>query len=157
MPYFQAQTPRHTSQGIDDMKGIHVAFDATVEQQGELRKSAKTGREWLSVAVTVATTEQETESVAISAFFGEIDVVAPLLMAGVEVYIEGKIRLQRWQDEAGNMRPRLVVAASKIEPKGLIGERRPKKPRTAKPEAAKPEAATPNIKEPAPFSDPLPF
>ena len=73
------------------------------------------------------------------------------LVKGTQAYVEGKIKLRRWQDQAGNPCAGLSVSAAVIQPLGLIGERRPKKPKAERKKPAE------NINAPLPFNDSLPF
>lgn len=134
------------------MRGIECAFQGSVAKTAELRV-AKTGRSWLSLQVEVGEGE-EIQRVTVAAFFGDIDILAPLLLLGTRVYIEGSIRLRKWINADGAEFNFLNVSASKIEPLGLIGEKKPKKPKAERTQKSKPEAAS---ADPVPFSDPLPF
>lgn len=131
------------------MKGIDAALTGAVWQDAQLR-TAKSGRQWLSLSVVVGE-EPEQQWVQVAAFFGDIDVLATQLVKGIETYIEGKIKLRIWEGADGP-RAGLSVVASVIQPLGLIGQKRPKKPRpngTGKPKT------DPNA--PLPFDDVLPF
>lgn len=134
------------------MKGIEVAFVGTLGRNAELR-TAKSGREWLSFA-TVVGEEPEQQWVQVAAFFGHIGELFGQLTAATEVYVEGKIKLRSWEGPDGP-RTGLGVVASVIQPLGLIGQKRPRKPRSAKNETlAKAKA---DVNAPLPFDDPIPF
>lgn len=133
------------------MKGIECAFVGVVDRV-DLR-TAKTGRQWLSMGVTTGE-EPEQQWVNVAAFFGHIEelVATP---KGTRVYVEGKIKLRTWEDDTGNSRASLSVSASLIQPLAQIGEKRPKRPRTPRqPATAKPPA---DHQRPIEFNDELPI
>lgn len=133
------------------MKGIECAFVGIVDR-AEMR-TAKTGRQWLSMGVTTGE-EPEQQWVNVAAFFGHIEelVATP---KGTRVYIEGKIKLRTWQDDTGQSRASLAVSASLIQPLAQIGEKRPKRPRTPRQSAAvKPVTGH---ERPLEFNDELPI
>ena len=131
------------------MKGIEAAFVGAVSFDAQLR-TAKSGREWLSVNMTVGE-DDDAQPVNVAAFSGDIADLAIQLVKGTQAYVEGKIKLRRWQDQAGNPCAGLSVSAAVIQPLGLIGERRPKKPKAERKKPAE------NINAPLPFNDSLPF
>ncbi len=134
------------------VRGIEVALLGRVTRAGELRLS-KAGKQWLCFSVEVGEGEK-VEYANVAAFYGDIADLAPQLTAGVEVYIEGGIKLRRWQNSEGVEQSGLAVTATDIKPLGLIGERRPRKTRAAKAKELPPPPETRTAK---PFDDPLPF
>lgn len=137
------------------MKGIESAFVATVEQVS-LKISQKTGRKWLSMSVVVGE-ESEQQWVKVAAFFGHIEEIVST-PRGTKVYIEGKLKLHTWQDEQGYGRSGLAVSASLIQPLGLIGEKRPKKPRATRTTShARERPSHSDHQRPIDFNDELPI
>src|SRR4030067_573965 len=76
--------------------------------------------------------------------------------ASRQVYVEGKIKLRSW-DAPDGPRSGLSVVASVIQPLGLIGAKRPKKPRSPKGEAPAKTKTNADVNAPLPFDDPIPF
>lgn len=137
------------------MKGIESAFIATVEQVS-LRLSQKTGRQWLSMSVIVGA-EPDQQWVKVAAFFGHVEELASI-PRGTKVYIEGKLKLHTWQDDQGYGRSGLAVSASLIQPLGLIGEKRPKKPRATRTTShARERPSHSDHQRPIDFNDELPI
>jgi single-stranded DNA-binding protein len=130
------------------MKGIEAAFTGTIGRDAQLR-TAKSGREWLSVSVVVGE-EPEQQWVQVAAFFGDIGELAGQLTTMAKVYVEGKLKLRSWEAPDGP-RSGLSVVASVIQPLGLIGQKRPKKPRSPK------SGTKPDVNAPLPFDDPIGF
>lgn len=130
------------------MKGIEVAFEGKLGRDAQLRTSAA-GREWLSLSVIVGEGDDE-QWVSVASWSHTIAELAPTLIKGAQVYVEGKVKLRTWQGPDG-MQAGLSVSASLVQPLALIGNRKPKKTRTTS--AAK--RTDPNA--PIPFNDALPF
>jgi len=141
-------------EGGCEVKGIEAAFTGTVGRDAQLR-TAKSGREWLSFSVVVGE-EPDQQWVQVAAFLGHIGELVPQLSASTQVYVEGKIKLRSW-DAPDGPRSGLSVVASVIQPLGLIGAKRPKKPRSPKGEAPAKTKTNADVNAPLPFDDPIPF
>lgn len=141
------------------MKGIEVAFDARITRDAEI-KTARTGRTFLKFSVVHSKGEGEKLKetwLSVLAWRESIAELCPDLKAGVEVYIEGEIEQTQWESPEGS-RTGLSVSASKVEPKGLIGRKKPKaapKPR-GKPKGAV-DSQAPIKLHATPFNDELPI
>ena len=126
--------------------GIETAFVGFLPSAlDELRTSAA-GKHWVSFNAGVG--EGDDVQWLRVACFGERAVeLSGILVKGSKVYVEGRLTLQHWTGKDGAERHGLNVAASKVEPLGLIGRKKPK--------AAKPDAPAQRANE-RPFDDPLP-
>ncbi len=130
------------------MKGIECAFDARVIRDAEL-KTARSGNAFVKFSVVVLMRGDKEQPLTVLAWRDTFCELSPELKAGVEVYIEGALEMSEWDN-----RPTLSVSASKVEPKGLIGRRKPKAPRKAGKAKVDPQAPIENAR---PFDDALPF
>jgi single-strand DNA-binding protein len=110
-------------------KGVEAAFSGRLGGDPQERVSAK-GAAWASFTVAVEGNEEQTTWVRVAVFGDVAQRVAAELRKGCQVYVEGSLRLSEWRDKrTGELRHGLEVAAWRVEAIGLIGERRPKKPR----------------------------
>jgi single-stranded DNA-binding protein len=134
------------------MKGIECALVGRLNHDAELRQS-KAGRDWLWLSVEVEGTDGS-EYLTVGSWSHSIADLAPMLKAGGEVYIEGKLKLRRWDAADGTRSAMLNVQASVVQPLGLIGEKKPK--RTRAPKAAKQERPVP-ITNALPFNDDISY
>ena len=128
------------------MKGIECAFDARVIRDAEVRQT-KAGKPFVKFSAIAIVRNDKEQPVSVLAWRDTFCDLSPDLKAGVEVYVEGSLELSEW--DGGVF---LSVSASKVEPKGLIGRKKPKAPRAGKKAKADPQAPID-----VPFSDPLPF
>jgi single-strand DNA-binding protein len=113
------------------MHGIHAAFEGRLGREAELRATKK-GKPWLSFSLAVDT-EGEDDALTTTwvrvAYFGEdADSLVGRLQKGVEVYCEGRLRLDTWTPKDGVRRSGLSIVAWQIVPLGQIGRKRPKAP-----------------------------
>lgn len=131
------------------MKGIAVAFEGRLAHDARI-KHTKTGRQFLQFGVINGEGEDWTWLSVVAWSDGLIDIVG-YLKAGVEVYVEGKLKSRLGQGKDGPQ-VNLSVSASKVEPLGLIAKARPKVPRAAPKRAAKVDSQAP-ITIDAPFND----
>jgi single-stranded DNA-binding protein len=144
------------------MKGIRAAFHA-IMHDAEIKKSAKTGHEFLSL--TVALQEGDDEVIKVAIFSKTLmDELVDKLRPDLTVYIEGVLKLRRWEDREGSPRAALQVSADRLEVLYDIDAKpKPRVKRADRPELAKPSLFT----GPAPkhndvrydhqFDDPIPF
>jgi len=136
------------------MKGIACAFDARISKDAAL-KSTNAGREFMTLSVIEGEGEDE-QWISVSAWSDHLRDLAPCLKAGVEVYVQGKLKMTRWETAEGS-RHGLRVSADVIQPKALIGERKPKAPRGGKKAKADPQRPLETGEAGRPFDDSLPF
>ncbi len=136
------------------MKGIECAFAGRLGQDAKLRTSSA-GRDWMSLSVIVGEGDDE-QWVQVASWSTTTAELAPMLVQGAQIYVEGKLKLRTWTAHDGTQRTGISVSASLIQPLALIGNRKPKRPRADK--AAKPGEASDAFHKPQEFhSDPLPF
>jgi single-strand DNA-binding protein len=153
------------------MRGLEVAFMAVLGRSPELRQS-KAGKSYASLALAVVTGKGDDGDLTIwvrTTVFGETaEEIAAAVHKGDRVYVEGTLTMSQWNDQHGEVRHGLNVAAWRCKPLGLIGERKPKssKPATST-KARKPSTRShgdngaanngPGAKHDRPFNDDLPF
>ena len=135
------------------MKGIEVAFQGIITREATA-KISRQGREWINMRVTVQIGAENEENILVAAFAPDLVAMLPMLVRHVEVYIEGKLRLQSLYEEGGAAHPCLAVTANTIMPLGVIGEKKRTTSRAKKAPPRKSVKATPA--EPV-FNDDLPF
>ena len=104
------------------MNGIEAAFVGKLMKPGEL-KTSKAGKAWCSVSLLVG--EGDAGMWVRIAAFGEMAEAVARLDKGSNLYVEGRLTLQSWTAADGVERSGLNIAASRIEPLGQIGRRRP--------------------------------
>jgi single-stranded DNA-binding protein len=104
--------------------GIECAFNATVTRDAEV-KTTSAGRTFLKFSA-VTGREEKQQYVSVLAWRDTFTELAPHLTKGTRIYCEGKLEMRHWNGEAS-----LSVSASKLEPLGLIGAKKPKAPRKA--------------------------
>jgi single-strand DNA-binding protein len=136
------------------MRGIEVAFVGTLAADPEQRIT-KAGRPWASFRAAVSTGKDGETTWLRCATFSESAIQATAeLKKGQTVYIEGSLRQTEYQDREGQARVGLDVTASLVQPLGLIGERRPKKPVQARPSLGATSQAPGHITDPRPAGGP---
>jgi single-strand DNA-binding protein len=109
------------------MHGIHAAFEGRLGREAELRATKK-GKPWLSFSLAVDTEgEEDTLTTWVRvAYFGEnAESLGGKLQKGVEVYCEGRLKLDTWTANDGLKRTSLSVMVWKVVPLGQIGRKRP--------------------------------
>lgn len=111
------------------MKGIACAFEGRLGRDAEM-KTTNAGRAFLAFSVIVGE-DDDAQWLNVSAWSDHLTELAPSLVKGVEVYIQGKLKLRHWQSTDGP-RAGLQVSAEVVQPKALIGRARPKAPRKAR-------------------------
>lgn len=137
------------------MKGIEVALVGKLSSDAQLRTSSA-GKEWMLLFVDVPEGEGE-QRVNVSSWSHTTAELAPLLVKGADIYVEGKLKQRTWQNSDGTLGFGLSVSASLIQPLALIGNRKPKKPRGEKKAEGTPGAASEAYHKPLPFDDKLDF
>jgi single-stranded DNA-binding protein len=121
------------------MKGIACAFEGRLGRDAEIKTARATGRRYVALSVIEPEDEQWINVVAWSE---SVAAIAAHLTQGVQLYIEGRLRLRHWESAEGP-RSGLSVSAALIQPIGLIGARRPKPPRAAKTAKSKVDSQAP--------------
>lgn len=130
---------------------IECAFTAVLMKDAQVR-TAKTGRQWLSMLAIVGDGD-EAQVLSVASFSASTVEIAANLTKGVSAYIEGAIRMRHWDTPEGP-RSGLQVSATLVQPKGLIGHRKPKAPARGKKAKVDPQAP---LETARPFDDALPF
>jgi single-stranded DNA-binding protein len=140
-------------------EGIECAFFARLIRDAEKKTVRATGKEFLSMSVITGRDAKE-QLLSVMAWRDTFTDLAPSLVKGLTVYVEGKLELRHWQGQDGPQHG-LSVSASVIQPLGLIGERKPKAPRAprkangaGKVDSQRPIGAGDGGR---PFDDSLPF
>ena len=111
------------------MKGIACAFEGRLGRDAEAR-TTNAGRQFLAFSVIVGE-DEEAQWLNVSAWSDHLTELGPSLLKGVEVYVEGKLKMRHWESAEGP-RSGLQVSASVVQPLALIGRSRPKVPRSGK-------------------------
>ena len=102
---------------------IECAFSGRIGQEPQL-KTSKAGKSWLSFSAVVGSGD-DAQWLQIAVFNDLATEMASRLHKGDRVYVEGRIRLNTWQDKDGASRAGLSVAATLVQPLGQIGRRKP--------------------------------
>lgn len=105
--------------------GIECAFPATLTQDAEV-KTTSAGRPFLKLSVVTGKDEKQ-QYLSVLAWRDTFTDMAQSLVKGTRIYCEGKLELRHWNGETS-----ITVSASKLEPLGLIGAKKPKAPRAKK-------------------------
>lgn len=137
------------------MKGIEVALVGKLSSDAQLRTSSA-GKEWMLLFVDVPEGDSE-QRVNVSSWSHTIAELAPLLVKGADIYVEGKLKQRTWQNSDGTLGFGLSVSASLIQPLALIGNKKPKKPRGEKAKAGAVGEASAAVHQPLPFNDDIGF
>lgn len=137
------------------MKGIEVALVGKLSSDAQLRTSSA-GKEWMLLFVDVPEGEGE-QRVNVSSWSHTAADMAPLLVKGADIYVEGKLKQRTWQNSDGSTGFGLSVSASLIQPLALIGNKKPKKPRAEKAKAGAVGEASAAVHQPLPFNDDIGF
>ena len=111
------------------MNGIECAFFARVGSVTPI-KTSQSGKAWCAAKVAIGS-DDATQWVRVALFNGLAEQLAPTLAKGDRVYIEGNLKLDRWQNAEGQESSGLSVAAWKVEKvaASAIGRNRPSKPK----------------------------
>lgn len=104
------------------MNHVEVALVGRVSQEPQVRES-KAGKPWCAVNVGVGEGDA-VQWVKVLAF-GDMAATAGGLAKGVNVYVEGRGRVEQWTTKTGEARPTLSVTATRLDVLGRIGRRRP--------------------------------
>lgn len=110
------------------MNGITACVTGRLGSDAELRYSAQgTAFAAFNLAVDDAKREEgaATEWVRCVLFGEQAEDLAPRLVKGVQVYIEGRLRLDQWEGRDGEQRATLKLAAWVVQPMG-VEHRRPR-------------------------------
>jgi single-strand DNA-binding protein len=135
------------------MKGIEAAFAGRLGSEPQERVSAK-GVVWVSFTVAVDGNEEQTTWVRVAAFGDVAQRCVAELRKGSQIYMEGALRLNEWQDKlTAATRHGLDVSARRVEPLGQIGERRPRNGRGGPRPSSEPHEAAAQRDWQAPTDD----
>ena len=116
------------------MKSIECAFFGSAGKPIEL-KTSKAGNAWASLSIGVETGDTredgsaQLEWIKVSVFGAQAESLAGKVEKGTRLYIEGNLRVERWQTSEGEQKFTLSVAASKCERVGTsaIGRNKPRR------------------------------
>lgn len=103
------------------MKGIEACFIGRVVRPLTERTSSE-GNRWGHILLAVGT-KDESELLSVSVFHDVVNLAADLKI-GDRAYVEGKIRVRRYERD-GATQTSLNVSAWSLEPNGRIGRKRP--------------------------------
>jgi single-strand DNA-binding protein len=124
---------------------IECAFTGRVGKPPETRATAK-GTAWKSVSLAVDTgSEAPPEWISVAAFGDLADELPADLVSGERLYVEGKLRVSRWQTKDGEQRATLQVNATRVLVLDRIGRRR-RKARTPKPAGDAPASSAETLR-----------
>jgi single-strand DNA-binding protein len=116
------------------MNGLHCAATGRLGGDPESRFTSN-GKQQLVFSVAVdsntSTTEERPKAdslwLRVTAWEETAAALADVLVMGTQVYLEGRLKHDRWEAQDGTPRCGLSVSAWKVEPLGLIGRRAPKR------------------------------
>jgi single-strand DNA-binding protein len=116
------------------MNGISVACTGRLGGDPEIRYTS-TGKLQLVFSMAVdantTTTEErpkaETTWLRVTCWEETAEALAEVLQKGAQVYVEGRLKHDRWQSAAGEPRCGLSVSAWKVEVHGRIGKHAPRR------------------------------
>jgi single-strand DNA-binding protein len=111
------------------LNGIIACFTGRLGKDAEIR-TTRDGKPWASFPVAVDTqkdSEAATAWVRVSVFGARVDELAPRLVKGTEVYVEGRLTVRPWTDVNGKERSGLSLATGNVQVMGQIGRQRPAK------------------------------
>jgi single-stranded DNA-binding protein len=109
------------------MNGIAAAFTGKLFQDAEQRY-LQDGTPMLTFSVCVEDAKPDPskrEWVRCVVYGDQVLELAERLLAPVEVYVEGRLRLNEWTGQDGANRAGLRLTAWAVQPQGQIGRRRP--------------------------------
>ena len=121
------------------MSAIEAAFSGRVGRDPELRHVKGGELALLSLTVAVGGAGDggdEPEWVKVAVFGERAEELAGRIQRGGRVYVEGKLKLERWEGRDGAPRAGLAVTATLVQVLGQIGKRRPAAGPPARAEAA---------------------
>ena len=137
------------------MDGLHAAFIGRLGADSELKYTAG-GLAPLRCSVCVKDLRAEEKGdpaqwVKVILFGESAEQLAPRLTKGIEVYVEGRVKLNRWTDREQKERADLELVAWTVQPLGQIGRRRPPPPANGQRQAHPAPAAAPDELDQVPF------
>jgi single-strand DNA-binding protein len=111
---------------------IECCFVGRIGQEASELKQSKAGKPWASFTVAVGgegEDKEDTQWIRVAVFGSKAEelAVAGSLTKGVRVYVEGRLRLDRWTAKDGTQQAGLSVAANVVQAMGQIGAKRPRK------------------------------
>jgi single-strand DNA-binding protein len=117
---------------------IESAFIGRVATEPELRTSSA-GKPWARFTVAVGQ-DDDTQWAQVAVFGDTAEHLAGSLKKGDRVYVEGRLKLNRWEKD-GEQKSGLSVAAWKAEKLGQIGRNKPPRERDAGDPESRPNGA----------------
>jgi single-strand DNA-binding protein len=122
------------------LNGLHIACVGRLGGDPETKYTSGGKLQLVfSIAVDENTTATEnrpaaeTQWIRCTLWEEKAEALADVLVKGGLVYIEGRLKHDRWQSAAGEPRCGLSVSAWKCEPLGLIGRNAPRRERELMP------------------------
>lgn len=107
------------------MNAIEAAFQGRIAKAPTLRTSQSSGKPWAMFSVAIGNEDHADHVQWVNVVvFGADAEAASTLAKGTLVYVEGKLRLETWEKD-GQPRSGLKVTASRVQPMGQIGQRKP--------------------------------
>jgi single-strand DNA-binding protein len=125
------------------MNGITAALTGRLGGDAELKYTANgTVMATFSVAVDDAKKAEgePAEWVRVTVWGEPAEDLAPRLMKGTAVYLEGRLRLETWMTREGEQRSTLKLSAWTCQPMGQLGRQRPRQDAQARRPTARPQA-----------------
>lgn len=118
------------------MNGLHAAFTGRLSRDPE-SKYTSTGKAMLTLSVAVDENTRQTEQrpdvettwCRVVCWEELADQLVAQLRKGSRVYVEGKLKLDRWVAQDGQQRSGLACSAWTVQPLGQIGWQRPQQQR----------------------------
>jgi single-strand DNA-binding protein len=111
------------------MNGITAALTGRLGSDGELKYSAN-GNAYVTINVAVDDAKRAegaaTEWIRATVWGETAEQVAPRLVKGAGVYLEGRLRLETWTTKEGEQRSTVKLSAWTCAPMGQIGRQRPR-------------------------------
>ena len=112
------------------MNGITAALTGRIGQDAEL-KYLPTGNALATFSVAADDAKKgddaPTEWVRVTVWGEVAEELAPRLVKGTRVYVEGRLKLEQWQAKDGAQRSALKLSAWVCQPMGQIGKNRPRR------------------------------
>jgi single-stranded DNA-binding protein len=131
------------------MREIECATEGRVATDVETRTS-KAGKPYARFRLVVGDGDQA-QWLSVTAIGPKAMEVIPLLAKSDRVYLEGSIKLEKWQAQDGTERSGMAVLAWKVVPLGKIGR---SKPAQARPSLGATSQAPGHITDPRPAGGP---
>jgi single-strand DNA-binding protein len=116
------------------LNGISIACTGRLGGDPETKYTSSGKRQLvfsLAVDANTTTTEEHPKAdtlwLRVTAWEAAAEALADVLERGQAVYVEGRLKHDRWEAQDGTPRCGLSVSAWKVEPHGRIGKRAPQR------------------------------